>query len=148
MLVETAIKLRIEEIIGSPATPVYVDVLPQDPVYPCVCVRLISQLPSLYTLGGTTRIEQALIQVDAFDEESTGVDPYAGATALAERVNGSVATCPGLSGYRGTVEDAASPPDSMGIRGCFRQDRRRQYDPEELRITTISQDYKVWYTPA
>lgn len=146
---EQAIKIRVAELLAeSPAlvAGVHVDILPQSPTYPAVCVRLIAE-ESLYTLDGTVRMCRALVQVDAFAKERSGQDPYADATELAQRINGTEASGAGLSGFRGTVNGPESPGADFRILGTFREDRRRQYDPDAVRVVTVQQDYRCFYRP-
>ena len=149
MTIEQAIAKRVEQILAeSPGgVAVSVDILPESPEYPAVCVWLVDEQAN-YTLEGTTRLCSALVQVDAFAYEANGNDPYADATELAQRINGTDANQAGLSGWRGSVDaDDASPPRQFEVLGCFRVDRRRQYDPDAVRIVTVQQDYRCWYRP-
>lgn len=147
MTVEHAIKLLVDALQGSPATvPSWVDVLPQSPAYPAICVRLIGE-ETYYTTKGTTRLRRALVQVDAFALEGDGADPYDEAATLADRIFGTTAA-PGLSGYKGTVTSNDSPAETLEILSVFFEDRRRQFDPETAdRIVSMQQDFRVTYRP-
>lgn len=120
-------------------TRIYLDKLPQSPTYPCIRVTLVSDLTSMHARG-QTGLKVARIQVDSYAKELSGVDPYALVAAVAAAVDGDGAGS-GLAGY---VDDPAVSPWGP-IRMIQRLDRRRQYDPEELRVLTMSQDYQVAY---
>ncbi len=77
------------------------------------------------------------MQVDAYAREVSGVDPYALAVTVAEAIHGDDAGS-GLSGFSGAIGSPA-----FRIAGMFRRERQRAYDPDELRVLRISQDYKV-----
>lgn len=140
MTVETIVidrLLAISALTALVSTRVYLDKLPQQPTYPCVRVTLISEQEDYHLRGGG--MKTARVQVDAFAKEVSGVDPYALAAAVADAVHGDDAGS-GLSGW----SDAIGSPASH-VQGCFRIDRRRQYDPDELRVLTMSQDYQIAY---
>ncbi len=117
---------------------VYLDKLPQSPLYPCVRVTLVSE-PEDYHLRGGSAMKRARVQVDAFAKEVSGVNPYALADAVATAIHGDEAGS-ALSGWIGEIGSPA-----LEVLGCFRVDRRRMYDPDELRVLTMSQDYQVTY---
>ncbi len=140
MTVEDAIVTRLLAV--SPVTAlvgarVYLEKLPQTPTYPCVRVQLIDEQESYHLRGGG--LKTARIQVDAFAKEQSGVSPYALAAAVADAIQGDDDGS-GLSGWTGTV---GSP--GLSVQVCRRLDRRQLYDPEELRVITMSQDYQVIY---
>lgn len=140
MTVEEAVRLRllmISALTTLVSTRVYLDKLPQTPTYPCVRVTLVAETSAGH-LRGADALTSALVQVDAFAREVSGVDPYALATAVSDAVHGDDAGS-GLSGWTGQV---GSP--SPTVQGCQRVTRRRSYDPDELRVLMMSQDYRVW----
>lgn len=139
MTAEEAVRARVLAITAVTAlvsTRVYLDKLPQTPTYPCVRVTLVSER-STYHLRGEDGCRPARVQVDAFARERSGVDPYALAAAVADAIHGDGAGS-GLSGFVGAIGSPA-----FEIFGIFRVDRRRYYDPEELRVITVSQDYQL-----
>jgi len=141
MTVEEVVRARllmIAAVTALVATRVYLDKLPQSPTYPCVRVTLISEVSSAHLRGGDA-LKPARIQVDAYAREVSGVDPYALVATLAQAINGADDGS-GLNGWRGSLGSPACE-----IAGIFRVDRRRAYDPEELRVVTMSQDYQVWF---
>lgn len=146
MTVEEAILARVAAIGAVQAevgTRVYLDVLPQSPVYPCVRVVQVDD-PVVYHLRGPDGIGRARVQVDAFVKVGTA-DPYGTVADLAAAIDGDGAgrDASGLSGWIGTVGSPA-----MDILACQRIDRRRQFDPEERQVLMMSQDYRVDYRTA
>lgn len=141
MTVEEAVRARLltlATVTALVSTRIYMDKLPASPTYPCVRVTLVSEI-SDYHLRGESGARTGRVQVDAFAREVSGVDPYALAVAVAEAIHGD-GSGSALSGFVGSIGSPA-----FNINGMFRVDRRRQYDPEELRVLTMSQDYQVWF---
>lgn len=132
----------LSPVTALASSRVYLDQMPQSPQYPCVRVQLVDDL-SAYHLRGPNGRGTARVQVDAFSKKASGVDPYQGASDLADAINGNGlgANASGLSGFVGTI--GGSP--GVEILGCFTIDRRRQFDPDELNVVTVSQDYRVEY---
>ena len=144
MTVEEAVRTRVAAIAAVTALAgarVYLDVLPQSPVYPAVRVQLVDDIDG-YHLRGPVGTKTARVQVDAYAREASGADPYAQAKSLAAVIagDGAVSSATGLSGWKGAI---GSPP--FTVAGCFRVARTRRYDPAELRVVTMSQDFVVWY---
>lgn len=129
-------------VVAIVGTRVYLDKLPATVTFPAVVVQLVDDLDD-YHLRGKNKPQRARVQVDAYAHETSGVDPYAQVTALAEAIDGdgkgSAAT--GLAGWTGRV---GSPP--VVIHSCFRTSRLRRYDPDELNLLRMSHDYIVSYT--
>lgn len=145
MTVELAIWTRVASLPAVTAiasSRVYLEEVPASPTYPAVLVQLVDD-PQLYHCRGPQGQRRARIQVDALVQKASGVDAQQRVTQLAEAIdgNGLGRQATGLSGFIGTI---GSP--GVEIQGCFRADRRRRYDPEELRVLTISLDYFVTYT--
>lgn len=147
MTVEDAVVARLMSLAAVTAlvsatdaahARIYLDKLPQSPTYPCVRVTLVSEVGEGH-LRGADALKPATVQVDCYARELSGVDPYALVTAVAAAVHGDDAGS-GLSGWSGEIGSPAAR-----VRGCQRVDRRRYYDPEELRVVTMSQDYRVWF---
>lgn len=131
---------NIAAVTALVSTRVYLDKLPQSPTYPCVRVTLISEVGTAH-LRGENKLTSARVQVDAYAREVSGVDPYALALAVANAVQGDGAGS-GLGGFTG---DIGSP--AARVQAIYQIERRRSYDPDELRVLCISQDYSVWATP-
>jgi hypothetical protein len=139
MTIEQVIWSRLGSLVAVVAlvsTRIYLDKLPQAPTYPCVRVTLVSD-QLMYHLRGGGVARRAMIQVDAYAREVSGVDPYALVATVSAAIHGDDAGS-GISAWSGEV----SP---FRIQGAFRVDRRRHYDPGELRVLTMSQDYQVAY---
>ena len=132
--------LALAAVTALVGTRVYMQRVPQSPVYPLVRVQFIDD-QSPYHLRGPVGTTTARVQVDAIAREGSGTDPYAAAQALLAAIDGD-----GLgdqaTGVAGFVGGIGSPP--FEIVGVFLQSRRSEYDPQELRIVTASRDYIVW----
>lgn len=140
MTIEDVVVARLLAIAAVTAlvdTRVYLDRLPQAPTYPCVRVQLIDEQEDYHLRGGG--LKKVRIQVDAFAREQSGINPYAMASAVADSVHGD----DDGSGLSGWSEAIGSP--ALYVQACLRVDRRRYYDPAELRVLTMSQDYQVTY---
>lgn len=131
--------LEIADVAALVSTRAYMLRLPQTPTLPAVRVQLISEgnLTHLRGAGGTYR---SRVQVDAYAREASGADPYAEATALAAAINGDGAGS-GLDGWTGTSE--GSP--AITVTGVLRVDRDVGYEPGELRLVRVRQDYVAWW---
>lgn len=141
MTVEDAVIARLASLVAVTAlvsTRIYLDKLPQEPTYPCVRVQLIDEQEEYHLRGGSAT-KRARIQIDAFAKEQSGVSPYALAATVADAIHGDDAGS-AMSGWVGLI---ASP--ALEILAALRVDRRRSYDPDELRVVTMSQDYQVTY---
>lgn len=148
MTVEEVIAARLATlapVIALVGARVYLDRLPQAVTYPAVRVQLIDDLRG-YHLRGENQPQQARVQVDAYVNEASGVDPYAQVASLADAIDGDGKgpAASGLSGWKGRV---GSPP--FVVLSCFRANRLRpRYDPDELNVLTMTQDFLVTYTGA
>lgn len=145
MTVEEVIAARVASlapVVALVGARVFLDKLPNSVVMPSVLVQLVDDIDGFH-LRGKNKPQRARVQVDAYVHEESGVDPYAQVIALAGAIDGDgkgpAAT--GLSGWKGSV---GSPP--VVIHGCFRTSRLRRYDPDELNLLRMSQDYIVSYT--
>jgi hypothetical protein len=141
MTVEEAVLARVTALAGVQAlvgSRVYLEMLPQSPVYPCVRVTEIDD-PGSYQMRGPDGMGRARVQVDAFAREGNAYDA---AATLVEAIEGDGAgrNATGLSGWIGEV---GSPP--FFVLACQRIDRRRQFDPDEIRVLMMSLDYRVTY---
>lgn len=142
MTIEEVVYQRVAAVVASQVgTRVYLDKLPQAPAYPCVRVSLVDDLVD-YQLRGPTQAQRARVQVDAYAQEGSGVDPYDQVARLADTITGDGAG-PSATGLAGWIGSVGSPP--VVVDGAFRVSRTRWYDPEELRVVTMSQDFIVWY---
>lgn len=147
MTVEESVRqrlLQLTDLTALVSTRIYLDKLPQSPTYPCVRVTLISD-PREQHLRGPNSVRTARIQVDSYASESSGVDPYARVIAVADAVEGD-GLGDGASGLSGWIGAIGSP--ALSILDADPGDRRRSYDPQELRLLTMSQDYMISYKQA
>jgi hypothetical protein len=145
--VEEAIRARV---VGLPAVVaivtarVYLDKLPQSPAYPCVRVQLVDSDEGQH-LRGANGVQQARVQVDAYAQEASGLDPYAAVATLWRAIHGdgkgTAAT--GVRGWKGVI---GSP--GVEILNCRPAGRTRGYDPDEQRVVRMTQDYWVTFRDA
>jgi hypothetical protein len=136
--VEEAVRQRILDLSTPAGSRVYMLKLPQRPTLPAVRVQLIDD-PEEYHLRGGSTFGRARVQVDCYDAESSGADPYGSVNDLAAAVNGDDAGS-GLSGWRGELGSPA-----LTITGAFRVDRQALYEGEELRMVRMRLDFMVHY---
>lgn len=139
MTVEEAVRARILTVAAVTAivsTRVYLKKLPQSPTYPCALVQIVSEITS-YHLRGESGLKVARVQVDDFAKELSGIDPYALATTVADVIHGDGGGS-GLSGFSG---DIGSPAFRIFL--IQRLGRRADYDPDEVKVLRVSQDYQV-----
>lgn len=142
MTIEEAVLSRIVNLATVTAlvgTRVWLQRLPQSPTYPCVRVTLVSDLGDQH-LRGPQGEKRARVQVDAFAHETSGGNPYTGAAAVWQAIygDGKGPDATGVFGWTGTVDDVTiSLVEDAG--------RRVAYDPDELRVVTVTQDFRVWY---
>ena len=135
---EIAVIERIKDLSTVADDRVYMLRLPQHSTLPAVVVQLIDD-PEEYHLRGGSTFGRARVQIDSYAEETSGGDPYSTASALADQINGDDAGS-GLSGFQGSI---GSPP--FTVTGAFRQDRRAEYEPDELRLVRLRMDFFVHY---
>jgi hypothetical protein len=127
----------LERLIGIPESyaalegRIWLHKREQSSAYPCARVGLVTD-SSRYHLRGGSNTGTAFVQVDVWAEEAGASDPYASAAGAAAVINAV------LSGKQWR---------SAGLRitGAFRRARRAGYDPDELRLVRISQDFEVWF---
>jgi hypothetical protein len=139
MTISDALCQRLRGDAGVSAfvgTRVYQLKLPQQPTLPALRVQLVSE-PTTYHLRGPVNAWQALVQVDAYASEFDPAfpDPYDQVERLATAVEQA------LSGVLATVGPIA-------IIGCFRVSRAPLYEPGELRLARILQEYRCTYHDA
>jgi hypothetical protein len=128
-----------QHLVGAPAVAAFVGPrvyqlkLPQQPTLPAVRVQLIAE-PARYHLRGVLNAWEALVQVDAYATEfdRTFPDPYAQVQQLATAIDDA------LSGRLATI-------GTIAIVGCFRLSRGPLYEPGELRLARILQEYRCIY---
>lgn len=144
MTIEQAIVERLQSLAAVTAiagTRVHMMKLPQRPTLPAVRVQQVGEIVP-YHLRGVGAFLRTRIQVDAYADEASGGDAYETASNLAQAIDGDGLgdSATGLSGFTGDV--GGSPPE-LFIAGMFRDTRRPMYEPGELRLVRIQQDYFV-----
>jgi Protein of unknown function (DUF3168) len=114
-------------------TRVYQLKLPQQPTLPAIRVQLVAE-PAAYHLRGVIDLWDALVQVDAFANEYDPAhpDPYETVGLVADAIEGA------LSAARFTIGPIA-------VTGCFRASCMPFYDPAELRLARLVQEYRLKY---
>ncbi len=112
---------------------VYQLVLPQGATLPAIRVQLIDD-PQTKHLRGPNGLTAARVQVDAYDEEGSGHDPYTVVASVAEAVNTALVMEPFEIG-------------AVQVQCATRVDKRAMHDADELNIVRILQDYIVWSKP-
>lgn len=137
---ELAVLQRLQDVVPSAATRMYMLKLPQQPILPAVVVQLVDD-PKEYHLRGGSAFGRARIQIDVYAGESSGADPYTEAETLADAIHGDEAGS-GLSGFQGVV---GGSPNGLMLTGVFRIDKQASYEAEELRLVRIRQDYFAYY---
>lgn len=133
-----ALLLQLTPVSALVATRVYQMKTPQRPTFPLLRLQRVDDLEDLH-LRGTSGVRRARIQVDAMVDESTTADPCASANALMAAVHGG-GDGTGLCGWSGFVGTPA-----VEILGIMPAGLREGYDPDELRLYTVSRDYLVTY---
>src|SRR5262245_5954474 len=135
--------LAIPAVTAMVGTRVWLVILPQSPVMPCVRVQQISQIDEgQHTRGGGGSRGWARVQVDAVAHVADGGNGYVTARQLADAIHGDgrgdVAT--GLLGWRGVIAP-------LTITGIFSMlDAVAEYTPDELRHVRLRRDYAVWFS--
>ena len=138
---------RLESITALTAlvgARIYNQVVPESPRYPLVRVAFIDDdVP--YHLRGPVGTKAARVQVDARASDESGADKKQTALNVMAAIEGDGLgrQATGLSGWIGSV---GSPP--FKVKGVFPQSRRDDYDPEELRVVTVSRDFIVHFRDA
>lgn len=142
MTIEQAVITRLASLAAVTAlvgTRIYLDRLPKDhATYPAVRVVLVDEVDSPHLRGGGG-VRTARVQVDAYAEETSATDPYTAVAGVAAAIHGDEDGT-ALSGWAGSIGSPA-----LEVQGCVRVDRRRAYDPDELQVVTMSQDYRITY---
>jgi hypothetical protein len=108
--------------------------LPQSPTYPAILVQLIDE-PTTSHLRGVTNLYRARIQIDSFVDETSGGDPYLTVSELAQAVDAALIGAPWTLGS----------PQMIDVLFVERQSRRTIYEPDELTLDRMMQDYFVFY---
>lgn len=109
---------------------VYQLVLPPGGTLPAIRVQLIDDQQTKH-LRGPNGLTAARVQVDAFDKEASGADPYVSVSNVAEAVNDALVFEPFAVG-------------SIRVQCATRVDKRAMHEADELNQVRILQDFIVW----
>ena len=144
--IEMAIADRVAglaPVVAIAGARVYLDRLPQSPTYPCVRVELVDDLAHDAPAGPGGPGHRAHPGRRLRRSQVSGADPYQVASDLADAIEGD-GLGDGASGCRVSRHDRRQ---SRAARCWGFPDRSAgaEYDPDELRVITISQDYRVEY---
>ena len=138
MRVEEVVRARLLASAGVSSlvgTRIYQLLLQQGVTYPAIRVQLISE-PRDYHLRGADGSVRSRVQIDAYAQATSGVDPYDVAGDIADAVREALT---GVAPF----EDGGSPAELL-VTGAFVDSRRVLYEPDELRVVRVSQDVIVW----
>lgn len=145
MTVEQAIVARVAAIGAVQAmvgSRVYLVKLPQSPVYPSVRVFRVDVIEGQH-LRGPDGNARARVQIDAYTQQRSGVDPNQQVLNLAAAIHGD-GLGPNASGVSGWIGGIGSPPfEILNCRPAGQFGPR--FDAEELNTLTLSLDYFVTY---
>lgn len=134
--------LTLPAVTAIVGTRVWLVMLPQSPVTPCVRVQQISQLDEGLHQRGAGGVGWARVQVDAVAEVTDGGNGYVTTRTLTEAIHGDGRGdgATGLLGWRGVI----GPLTILGIFSIL--DPVADYTPDELRQIRMRRDYQVWFT--
>jgi Protein of unknown function (DUF3168) len=134
--------LAIPAVTAIVGTRIWLVMLPQSPVTPCVRVQQISQIDEgQHQRGGGGSRGWARVQVDAVTAVDDPGNAYDTARDLTEAIHGDGRGdgATGLLGWRGTS-------DGLRITGVFSLlDAVAEFDPEELQQLRMRRDYAVYF---
>ena len=137
----------VERLLDVPAvtaivgTRVWLVMLPQSPVMPCVRVQQISQIDEGLHDRGAGGVGWARVQVDAIAGMATGGNGYQTVRQLTDAIHGD-GRGPNATGLLGWV-GAIGPLTITGIFSIL--DGVAEFDPDELQQIRIRRDYQVWF---
>lgn len=117
-------KSGITDIIGSAPARCYFDKLPQDPTFPALTIKRISNKKS-YSQSGDSGLDTARVQITCWGETSEATQ------SLAEAVNTE------LSGYKGAA-------GSTTIGSAFQENELDDFEADSKRYM-IPVDYMIQY---
>ncbi|MEO8678151.1 MAG: hypothetical protein ABI665_03840 [Vicinamibacterales bacterium] len=120
----------------------YVQKFPQSAEFPAFRVQLIDDIEQAHLRGGSAT-RPARVQVDAVGEESSGVDAYGQAVALAGAIEGAMMN---KAPFKVTVSDGGSPAVQtvLELKVVRSEATPPIYDQAELNQFKVGRDYIVW----
>lgn len=118
---------------------------PQSPLYPAIRVSRSGQPDRDYTHDGDSGIIVSRYLIEVSDSEQTAVDndPLTSALAVANLLSAKPVDS-GFSGFKGLLGVA---PNQLLIGGMWLQSQFEIYDPDELRVLRVVQDWRVQHCP-
>lgn len=130
--------LAITAVSAIASTRVWIEKLPEHPVYPCVRVALVSDVVGQH-LRGPDGLQVARVQLDACARDG---DVYSAAAELEAAIygNGLGASASGLFGWVGLLGSPA-----VEFKNVSAGPRLVRFDPEEKRVLTMTRDYFIRY---
>jgi len=143
MRAEQAVRARLAALpalVAITGPRIYLLKLPQTVVYPAVRVQLIDRRERAH-LRGPAGTPSVRVQIDAFDMEDSGSNPYTNVASMIAAIEGDGLGpgASGLKGFKGTI-------GGFEVLGCFLLDERSpEYLPDEHRVVQMSQDYAIHY---
>jgi hypothetical protein len=141
MTIEAAMRerlLSLSSVSTLVSTRVYQDLIPQGATMPAVRIQRIGKMRRMH-LRGVNQLWESRVQVDTFGATK------ASAQAVADAVSGDGlgSSASGLEGFTGDL--GGSPPD-VHVAVIVGITERAGFEPEELKLFRISQDYRViWW---
>lgn len=131
--------LALPPVTAIVGTRVWLVMVPQSPVFPCVRVQQISEIDEGLHQRGAGGVGWARVQVDAIAHITTGGNGYLTARQLTEAIHGDgrgpAAT--GLLGWRGVI----APLTITGISSIL--DGVAEITPDAVQQIRIRRDYRV-----
>jgi hypothetical protein len=134
--------LQLPAVTAIVGTRVWLVMLPQSPVTPCVRVQQISQIDEGAHARGAGGVGWARVQVDAVTDVADGGNGYVTARTLTDAIHGDGRgdSATGLLGWRGTV-------GPLAITGIFSLlDAVADFTPDELTQIRMRRDYAVYFS--
>ena len=134
--------LALPAVTAIVGTRVWLVMLPQSPVMPCVRVQQVSQIDEGAHDRGAGGVGWARVQVDAVAMVHTNGNGYTTVRSLTEAIhgNGRGPQATGLLGWKGVIGD-------LTITGIFSiLDGVAEFDPAELQQIRIRRDYQVCFS--
>jgi len=134
--------LAIPAVTAIVGTRVWLVMIPQSPVMPCVRVQQVSQIDEGLHTRGSGGVGWARVQVDAIANLTTGGNGYTTIRTLTETLhgNGRGPTATGLLGWKGVI----GPLTITGIFSIL--DAVAEITPDAVQQIRFRRDYQVWFS--
>lgn len=133
--------LTVPAVTAIVGTRIWLVLIPQSPVMPCVRVQQISQIDEGLHDRGAGGVGWARVQVDAIANLTTGGNGYATVRELTDAIHGDGRgdDATGLLGWKGAI----APLEILGIFSIL--DGVAEITPDALQQIRIRRDYQVWF---